>query len=156
VQRDDVNDKLKVLAFEFFFEFSRFEYALKENGYLKAHAAGARAEAGWDEYIQRFADVFHASAEAAALLAAAPEQQIVEAGDKLIWRPTALTHCTSDLQRVVTLLKTVRNNLFHGGKHGGAGWDNAPRTETLLANGRQLLAQLSILGGFESDFRGTY
>jgi len=58
MRREEVNEKVSALAFEFFFWFSRFEFALKENGYLKVHRIGATAEA------QRAAAV---SAEAIAL-----------------------------------------------------------------------------------------
>jgi len=37
MRREDVSDQLSNLAFEFFFWFSRFEFALKENRYLSSH-----------------------------------------------------------------------------------------------------------------------
>ena len=46
---DEVSENLKSLAYDFFFYFSRFEAALKEQGYLKCKKVGApRRLAGAD------------------------------------------------------------------------------------------------------------
>lgn len=44
MQHDKIPDELRTLAFEFFYWFSRFEFALKECGYLKDRTVGAKAE----------------------------------------------------------------------------------------------------------------
>lgn len=147
---------LSSLAFDFFFWFSRFEFALKENGYLENHNAGVKAKPGWREFTQRMHAKYSASPEAIALLAAKPEQQIVGAHNDLQWKAVDLAGCHSELEKVVYLLKTVRNNLFHGGKHCGAGWDNPKRTKMLLATGKALLDQLAEFSGLEGDYRSNY
>jgi hypothetical protein len=87
---------------------------------------------------------------------AEPETQIVAPNGELAWRPVGLDNCKSDLAKVVRHLKTVRNNLFHGGKHGGAGWDDPERTKLLLSSGKAVLDQLAQLAGLEADYTQYY
>jgi hypothetical protein len=54
------------------------------------------------------------------------------------------------------MLKTVRNNLFHGGKHGEAFWDDPTRVQALLSNAQPVLAELAALGGFDADYVRYY
>jgi hypothetical protein len=62
----------------------------------------------------------------------------------------------TQLERVAILLKTVRNNLFHGGKQGSAYWDDPERMRLLLPLSVTVLAELAGLGGFEADYTGYY
>lgn len=48
MRREEIDIELKDATFEYFFWFSRFEFALKENRYLKDHAQGAKAEPSWE------------------------------------------------------------------------------------------------------------
>lgn len=155
MRREDVTPDLSKLAFEFFFWFSRFEFALKENGYLNSLVDGAKAEPGWDNFVDHWHPTYVLSVEARRLLTSPPDRQIVLIR-QLKWRPVGLADCTSNLARVVRLVKTVRNNLFHGGKHGGAGWDDPKRTEGLLKDSIAILEQLADLAGFQSDYRQYY
>ena len=50
----------------------------------------------------------------------------------------------------------MRNNLFHGGKHGSAYWDDPDRMRLLLPLSVTVLGELVTLGGFEADFTGYY
>lgn len=156
MRKVDVAPDLSALAFDFFYWFSRFEFALKEHKYLKSHTAGANADPGWGEFVKKWEGKYSTSAEAIALMTAKPEQQIVAANHDLEWKTVDLTACKSDLARVVRLLKTVRNNLFHGGKHGGAGWDDPKRTEMLLSYGRAVLDQLASLASLDADYTQYY
>lgn len=156
MQKDAVPDALTALAFDFFYWFSRFEFALKENKYLKSNEVGAIAKPGWQVFIEEWHEAYQVSAEAKAILDARPEQQVVDVNGELAWRATNLANCKSDLARVVRLLQTVRNNLFHGGKHGGAGWDNPARTELLLKSSIQVIHQFASLGGIEADYEQIY
>ena len=156
MRKDDVGGSLSNLAFDFFYWFSRFEFALKENGYLNSYEHGAKAEPGWNEFVDRWHPRYTASAEAQLLLKHPPESQIVIANGALAWKPVQLADCNSELSKVVRLTKTIRNNLFHGGKHGGAGWDNSERTEILLTNSKAVLDQLAALASIESDYTQYY
>lgn len=156
MRKEDVTSDLSSLAFNFFYWFSRFEFALKENAYLKSHDIGAKAEAGWDDFVMMWGDQYAASDEALSLLKASPESQFIAANDQLTWKTVDLTACKSELAKVVRLLKTIRNNLFHGGKHGGAGWDDSKRTALLLSSGKTVLDQLATLASFEADYTQHY
>lgn len=156
MRKEDVAANLSNLAFDFFYWFSRLEFALKENGYLKSHMPGDNAEPGWDEFVNKWQEQYTSSAEARLLLKFPPERQVVLEGDKLHWRAVGLGDCKSDLARVVRLVKTVRNNLFHGGKHGGAGWDDPKRTQELLEASLALLRQFAGLASIEADFKQYY
>jgi hypothetical protein len=114
---DDIPDDLKRLAFDFFYWFSRFEFALKEARILKSREVGANAEGGWTDFIARYRNGYKPSAAARALINAKPQRQIVGVVD-LEYRDVSFNPGASDLERVVRLAQTVRNNLFHGGKHG--------------------------------------
>lgn len=156
MRKDQISEELSALAFDFFYWFSRFEFCLKENGYLKHEEPGKNAEPGWDKFVAKYAGAFQPSAEAQALIDAPPERQIVLANRYLDWRSVGTADCTSDLDKVARLVKTVRNNLFHGGKHGAAGWDNPDRTRSLLSASKSVLGQLATLGGFQDDYQRIY
>jgi hypothetical protein len=51
----------------------------------------------------------------------------------------------------IRLLKTIRNNLFHGRKHGADGWDKPARIQDLLETGKLILDQLARLADIEAD-----
>jgi len=156
MRKEDIHANLSALAFDFFYWFSRFEFALKENHYLKSHEPGANAEAGWKEYVAKWHSEYNLSSEASELLKLLPQRQVVLAGDQLDWKPLNLSNSKSELEAVVQCLKTVRNNLFHGGKHGCKGWDDPQRTEALLGSGKAVLGQLAELAGFHADYTRHY
>ncbi|GAB3028472.1 hypothetical protein GCM10027285_08480 [Oleiagrimonas citrea] len=54
------------------------------------------------------------------------------------------------------LVKTVRNNPFHGGKHGVEDWDDKVRANFLVSTSITVLDQLAELGDFESDYKRIY
>lgn len=156
MKRDEIDESLTRLAFDFFFWFSRFEFALKECSYLESKVAGVAAKPGWAMFMDEWRDQYKLSKEAQRLIQLAPERQIIGGNGGLDWEPVGLNDCKYDLEKVVRLLKTVRNNLFHGGKHGGAGWDDKERTRELLLVGRKILDQLAQIAGIEGDYRELY
>ena len=79
VKEEHITPELTKVAFLFFYRFSRFEFALKENGFLKNTKRGARAEPNWDRFVNERSDGYHASSEARELIEQAPRQQVVEA-----------------------------------------------------------------------------
>ncbi|MFZ3081363.1 hypothetical protein [Rhodoferax ferrireducens] len=156
MRKEEIPADITYLAFNFFYWFSRFEYALKENEFLKCHVGGSRAEPGWDEFVTKFETNYTPSEQAYALLKASPEAQVVAENNQLAWKAVDLSNCKSELEKVVRLLKTIRNNLFHGGKHGGAGWDDPKKTSCLLSSGMLVLDQLAELASIEADYRQRY
>ena len=156
MRKEDVPTNISNLAFDFFYWFSRFEFALKENGYLKSNVPGDKAEPSWQEFADRWAPTYVVSTEGELLLANPPERQIVVCNNKLDWKPVGLNDCKSDLAKVVRLVATVRNNLFHGGKHGGVGWDNPVRTVELLVACKAVLDQFAQMASLEADYMQYY
>lgn len=156
MRREALSDALSREAFEFFFWFSRFEAALKESGLLRTDEEGEPAEPGWQAFVKKFEREYAMTAQGGKLVALAPERQIVGPGRKLVWRPVETADCRSDLCKVVRMLKTLRNNVFHGGKSGGAGWDQPDRTAELLAVGQATLHELATLAGIEADLWQRY
>lgn len=156
--RDEhLNGELRELIFDFFHRFSRFEFALKEADYLKSHAAGARADPSWDCFVERWQETYRVSDAAHALIAANPRQQLVaQDGHSLEFKEVQFGAEVTDLARVVRLTKTVRNNLFHGGKSDSGGWDNAPRIKELVSLGSRILDELAEFGDLRSDYEGFY
>lgn len=156
MRREDVDDGLRDLAFEFFFRFSRFESALKERGCLRWTELGARAWANWKQFVADHADAYEPTPAALALIEAAPMIQVVGGPDGLTFVPEPMAPDASTLGRVVGHCLTVRNNLFHGGKHGGGGWDQPERTRLLLTSGIAVLDDLADRAGFGGDYSGYY
>ncbi|WP_144030219.1 hypothetical protein [Burkholderia sp. AU6039] len=148
--------ELSKLAFEFFYRFSRFEFALKENGYLQNENEGAKALPGWGRLIGRYHAEFQFSEAAAQLLTASPKEQYVGHGKQLVWKKIAIEPNTPQLAQVVRLLQVVRNNLFHGGKHADRDWANPDRTMLLLESCLTVLWELAELAGITHDFEGFY
>ncbi len=146
---------LKNVSFDFFYWFSRFEFALKENGYLKDATVGAKAEPNWKAFVEKWSVNYVPSAAALNLVAANPKRQVVGVTE-LEFRDVGFDDNPSELGKVVRLASTVRNNLFHGGKHGHDNWDDPARTEMLLTLSITLLNELADLAGIENDFRREY
>jgi hypothetical protein len=102
------------LVCEFFAVFARFEFALKESGYV--HGVAGRASPDWKRYKvdcklkMDTTDPLHAHIRY--LLAHPPQVQDVN----LKWSTVALKAAT-DEGKALEAIQRVRNNLFHGGKH---------------------------------------
>jgi len=103
------------LLLDFFVKFARFEYALKRARYLEKKPY---ASPDW----QRFADDLRgipaknqkAILDCAAYLQTEPPKKQVVADGALRWEERKPSD--SQIQSVIESVKTVRNNLFHGGK----------------------------------------
>ncbi len=156
MRREDVDDDLRDLAFEFFFRFSRFESAMKEQKCLRWMNPGDRAWANWRKFAADHGDAYEPTAAALALIEAAPMIQVVGDGGELDFVPEPMAADASTLRRVVDHCLTVRNNLFHGGKSGGGGWDQPERTRLLLASVITVLDDFAERAGFGGDYSGYY
>lgn len=156
MRREEIDSQLSALAFDFFYWFSRFEFALKENGYLKSHEPGQRAEPGWGDFVRTWHSQYVPSNDALTLLEIRPKVQIVGPGGSIDWALPYVPKGSSTLAEVVVMLKTVRNNLFHGGKHGEEGWDDPAKSRRLLEAGNRVLGQLAALANIGADFSRYY
>lgn len=153
---DDVTASLREFAFDFFYWFSRFEFALRENGYLTSSAVGAHAQPDWDRFVVARQDHYAPSQAACALIEANPLRQIVGNNGILTFEEAPFPPNATELRRVVGLAKTVRNNLFHGGEHGSENWDDPDRMTQLLTVTTTVLADLARQGGLEADYTRFY
>jgi hypothetical protein len=103
------------LVCEFFAVFSRFEFAIKEDGYVQN--GKRRAQPDWDEFAARAPSWLRAdrsdTAAAVDYLTGDPPQ--VQNPD-LSWEPAPLAGGTP-IEQALHAVTRVRNNLFHGGKH---------------------------------------
>lgn len=155
MQLENVDTNLRSRVFEFFYWFSRFEFALKERKFLKSKVVGARAEPDWADFIKAYEGQYELSQAGGSLVAQNPKVQIV-GQHELEFLPVTYKDQPSELRQVVTLLKTVRNNLFHGGKHGDDGWDDPERILTLLELSIRVLDELADLADFGADYTRYY
>ncbi len=125
------------LACEFFGAFSRFEYVLKEMGYLVANRQ-RRAEPDWHRFArdtERWLQVVPSSPleEAIRYLTEHPPQVQMENGS---WQPQQL-HGRGPVAQAIDAARRVRNNLFHGGKH--TAHSEGDRDERLVRSALTLL-----------------
>lgn len=154
---DKVTNDLHPLIFEFFYKFARFEFALKECGYLVSKTPGSNAKPNWQEFARKYAVDYSGSAASDALIAAAPMKQIVDSdGRSVVFTPLMYTEDVSLLEKVVNLLNVTRNNLFHGGKHGPNRWEDEKRMRELLPLGCIILSELATMSELEGEFLGEY
>lgn len=155
MRQESVPEDMRPLIYSFFYWFSRFEFALKEARILRTSKPGEAAMPGWGCFIERFQDDYKATASGKALIEAAPQRQVVGDAD-LPFTDLSFEEDASDLEQVVRYAQAVRNNLFHGGKHGSVYWDDPARTRHLLETVICILHELADVGGLSADFCGEY
>lgn len=121
------------LVLELFEKFSRFEYALKQVGFLRK---GQYAQPSWRKFsleLDKTPIPREDRSKFAFLLENPPRIQIREKGNKLGWSAQP-----NDEDRVYTyaflieMVGRVRNNLFHGGKHSRGHMIGSEKDEKLL------------------------
>lgn len=143
------------LVYDFFAAFSRFEYALKRGGFLGGNDKAASAD--WDGFAKSIKGRFGrpppaALGDALAYFRAGPPQKQVKEGSGLGWRP--IDTSGSEEAFAIRCVKTVRNNLFHGGKFPSGASHDVARSVDLLRHGRVVLDTLVPLdGNVEAFFR---
>ena len=156
MQHSDITDELAKLAFKFFYSYSRFEFALKECGYLRNKRPGEKAKPNWNGFVDEWEGRYSLSEAGRALLEANPAKQVIAHNGALDFVTVEVAVGHSDLRKVIDLANIVRNNLFHGGKHGGKCWDDPKRIMILLPIVITLLGELADLSGIDGDYRGIY
>lgn len=151
-------DKEVVIDFVLF--FSRFEYALKRTPeYANGDQRGVSAN--WDRYASDHNSAFDAEAddvvkEAAEYLEVhSPNKQVLLHG-VLDWKP--LTFGTNQqLGRLLHIVRTARNNLFHGGKFPSGPYQDPARDEVLLKHCLTILeAALDLSDDVEDRFKESF
>lgn len=126
------------LALEFLGTFARCEYALKSGGFAKGSANSV--EANWDEFARRidwhFCRVkdkqFRYSVDF--LLCEPPRKQVLRDG-RVQWRESSPDPKLTKAERVLLLVRRIRNNLFHGAKVWTPEYGNRVRDIRLIEAG---------------------
>lgn len=147
---------LSETAAKFIATFLRFEFALKESGFGPENAD---ALVEWrrvaDELGQDFFDYIRTSGKAATLVNAPPKKQVTRS-HQLEWvdqnPPRNVTELLSAVRR-------VRNNLFHGGKSGDPEYDagNPSRSRTLISEAQWVVEQSILrMDNVKVHFEGRY
>lgn len=148
-----MENNLDNLCYEFFREFSRYEYCLKASG---LHHKIKDAKADWDEYAKQVSETINNTTDPELIAAITyfkehpPKKQIIKEGS-LVWDDSLPQE--NDLAKFIFLLiRRVRNNLFHGGKFNEK-WFEPERSETLLQHGLVILRRC---GAEHSEVRKAY
>jgi hypothetical protein len=131
------------------------EFSLKENNFI-SRGPRSSVQPDWNRFVKKFEDDYELSEAAMQLLAVPPQVQIVTKRDQVHWRDLQFEEGLTDLAKVVLVVKTIRNNLFHGGKHGIDYWDNPDRMRLLPTNGKLVLDSFAKLAYVEADYSRYY
>jgi hypothetical protein len=128
------------LLLRFFMTFARFEYALKASGHVRAGENGA-AKANWHavEAALGTDDRTAVVAKAGVLLKDPPRRQVLTDGC-FDWQTAG--SAGGEPQNLVTAVKRVRNNLFHGGKFTSVPAYLSPRQVELVTCAGAVLDEL--------------
>jgi hypothetical protein len=133
----------KELTVEFIGTFARFEYALKRAGYVSGDDRSARAD--WDrfgDYLAGLSPEMLAPVLASCmyLQSRPPLKQVLDKG-RLVWRERGSAGGDA-IEEALLSIRTVRNNLFHGGKFPEGRVEEPLRDEQLI---RDCLAVFDLL-----------
>lgn len=147
------------LACEFLAVFSRMEYALKAT---PPYVAGDenRADALWDRFANAMDAAFAAIPQEDKpfweavdyLLHHPPRKQVLRDG-VLSFKDQVIDQNQTRAQQTFLMIRTVRNNLFHGGKHYPNGELERGRNERLVRSSLEVLRRSS---AFSPDVRQRY
>lgn len=115
------------LLFDFFLVFSRTEYALKNGGFSKGNER--RVDPDWDGFSASIKDVFvkdksNELSDAFDYILKNPPKKQVLRQNNLDWDKNIPNGNLTDIEKVLNLVRRIRNNLFHGGKHNDANTDH--------------------------------
>lgn len=131
----------KKLVYEFFYTFSRFEFALKSVKFLKQD--NGNAEASWDKFaksidkdikdISKYDSEFKKSVEY--FSNNPPAKQIVS--DSVL--DFKKSKKPENFEELLKLVRIVRNNLFHGGKFPSGPISDAARNDNLIKHSLTIL-----------------
>ncbi len=138
------------LLLEFFLTFSRFEFALKATGLLKRHPEEPPdlppAEPDWDGFAVSLRPTFAPGRtgdlqEACRYFLESPPNRQVLLGGVPAWETPVRGQNVPDVDFLLRLVRCVRNNLFHGGKHNMHVHESKERTQKLLRSCLTILAE---------------
>jgi len=128
-----INDEL---ILKFLKVFSRAEYALKN---VADFRYDNKAEANWDKFANKIHEKFLERNDCTLSKAKEylwnnpPKKQIID-NDELSFKDFGIAEGQKSTQQLLAMVKTIRNNLFHGGKHtpSTAEVNNTERNQKLI------------------------
>ncbi len=130
------------LLLAFFLSFARFEYALKSTGFFVRKPEDPLrppgAEPDWDRFAVSLRDSFDCHknnelTEACRYFLESPPNKQVIVNDAPAWE-TPVRGTQAEIEFILRMVRAVRNNLFHGGKHSIDVHESIERTELLLTH----------------------
>lgn len=139
------------LLLEFFLTFSRFEYALKGSGLFKRTnpqrndpLRPPEAQPDWDTFAISLRCAFQSDRtetlrRACEYILDSPPWKQVISNDAVSWETPVRPSHESDVEFLLRMVRCVRNNLFHGGKHNIEVHEDTERTEMLLKSSLTIL-----------------
>jgi hypothetical protein len=132
--------KLHEMAGEFFRLFSRFEYALKANGYMVPDRRDAVAD--WTRFALDVHPVLEQAedqelTEALNFILKEPPKKQINRGGVVDWDETP-PDSKNQTDLALQYVRRIRNNLFHGGKFNGR-WFAPERSGPLIDAGITIL-----------------
>ncbi len=154
----------KELVTEFFIAFSRFEYALKIAGYING-SDQSNIDANWNGFLSQHKNNFYLDSQnqevqeaAKYLIENPPKKQICIVVDKDknikgIGLKSITVNKKNQLYYLFSIIKVVRNNLFHGAKYPFYDVPEPARNRALLKNS---LIILEALLEFDDDIKNIF
>lgn len=136
------------LAVEFLAVFSRMEYALKVGGF--AVGDDKKVDPNWDAFANAIDGAFMAIEDKGVvearqfLLQSPPRKQVLEDG-KVRFVDQVVEPKQRQTQQILKMVRTVRNNLFHGGKYLPDGEKEPGRNEKLVQASLCVLRACAVL-----------
>lgn len=145
------------LACEFLAVFARMEYALKATRFAVRN--GRDVSVSWDRFANEAHERFHAEASEELKTAVdflwnyPPRKQFLADDERVRFREFEIDPAQRKLQQLILMVRAVRNNLFHGGKHLPDGESEPGRNERLVRSSLVLLRECAQL---VDDVREAY
>ncbi len=138
------------LTIEFMVTFSRMEHALKSTGYAIGNED--KVEPAWDRFANEIDQQFNQLEdkeliEAKNLLLNSPPRKQVLKEDQVKFKDQTVDQHQRTTQQIIRFVRTVRNNLFHGGKFLPAGEEEAGRNEVLVGASLKVIRACIELNG---------
>ena len=108
------------VVIEFIAVFSRLEYALKSAGFADGGLSGVNP--AWDRFANKIHPQFkeiedELLKEAVRVLLEEPPRKQVLIDNELSFKKQIIDINQHETQQILKMVRTVRNNLFHGGKY---------------------------------------
>jgi hypothetical protein len=134
------------LSLDFLATFARFEYALKRTGYVRGDET--RAEADWDRFAKALAtldgETLAPVIGSCQYLSSNPPRKHILVDGALGWGRRR-GRAGSNIEEILLDVRTVRNNVFHGGKFGSGPLNEPLRDEQLIRDCTSVLWALLAL-----------